>query len=167
MESGRNASQQGVGDSIDLKNHRIGQPAPCGGSLRNSLPTQFSVIPAKAGPISQHIPTLNQEDKSVPTFAGMTTIVDEAHFATIPVPGRINPSSQHPQLFRGQHHQHLAAFHTRIGFDLGVLGGVLRHALEQRHAKLLVRQFAAAEAQGDLHLVTLPDEAVHLFILVS
>jgi hypothetical protein len=65
--------------------------------------------------------------------------------------------------------QHLAAFHARIGFDLGILGAILLDPLEQVHAELAVRKLAAAEAQSDLHLVAFADELVdrlHLRIII-
>src|SRR6476646_8334157 len=59
---------------------------------------------------------------------------------------------------RRQHHDHLAAFEARLGFDLGERAGVFLDAVEQFIAELLVRHFAAAEAQGDLDLVAFLEE---------
>ena len=47
-------------------------------------------------------------------------------------------------------------------FDLGDLCGVRGDALEHRHAELVVRHFAAAEAQRHLDLVALLEELEHL-----
>src|SRR5690606_15609614 len=64
-------------------------------------------------------------------------------------------------LFRRQHHHHLAAFELRLGLDLGDLADLLAHALEKLHAELQVRHLASAEAQRQLDLVALVEEAAH------
>ena len=65
------------------------------------------------------------------------------------------------ELPRRQQHHHLASFEARLRFDLGNRCGVDFHAVEQFIAKLLVRHFATAEAQGDLDLIALFEEALH------
>jgi hypothetical protein len=60
-----------------------------------------------------------------------------------------------------QHHDHLAAFELGILLDLGHLADVVLHPIEQLISELLVRHFAAAEAQGDLDLVAFFEEALH------
>jgi len=62
---------------------------------------------------------------------------------------------------RRQHHHHLTAFHLRVLLDLGEDIDVLLDAVEQFHAQMLMRHFAAAEAQGHLHLVAFVEEALH------
>src|SRR3546814_1667001 len=72
-------------------------------------------------------------------------------------------------LFRSNHHQHLTAFHARILLDLGDLVRIFLNALEKLHAKLAMGEFAAAEAQRDLHLVAFADELVdglHLRLII-
>src|SRR5579872_95156 len=64
-------------------------------------------------------------------------------------------------LARGQDHDHLAAFHARLVFDLGHRIEVGPDLLQQLHAEFGMAHFAAAEAQGDLHLVALLEVAVH------
>src|SRR5215470_4948814 len=54
-----------------------------------------------------------------------------------------------------QHHHDLAALEAGILLDLGEVGGIVLHAVEQPVAKLLVCQLAATEAKGDLDLVAL------------
>ena len=62
---------------------------------------------------------------------------------------------------RGQHHHDLTAFETRLLLDLGQLGGVALDAVEQFVAEVLVRHFAAAEAQSDFDLVALFEKPLH------
>ena len=74
----------------------------------------------------------------------------------------------HP-LFGRNDHQHLTAFHARIGFHLGDFGGIFLYALEQHHAELTVRKLASAEPQRDFHLITFTDEFVdrlHLRLII-
>src|SRR5581483_88149 len=60
-----------------------------------------------------------------------------------------------------ENHHHLPSFHLRILLQLGEGFRVLLHAGEQVHAQMLVRHFAAAEAQRDLDLVAVVEEALH------
>src|SRR5215468_6452211 len=60
-----------------------------------------------------------------------------------------------------QDHDHLAAFESGVLLHLGKVGGIVLHPVEQLVAELLVGQLAAAEAQGDLHLVAFFEEALH------
>src|ERR1700741_3464175 len=54
---------------------------------------------------------------------------------------------------RRQHHHHLAAFELGFLLDLGELGEVVAHAVQEFGAELLMRHFAAAEPQRALDLV--------------
>ena len=74
-------------------------------------------------------------------------------------------SAPRGDLFGREHHQHLPAFHARIGLDLGGLDDIGLDALEERHAELAMAELAAAEAQRDLDLVALADELDHLLHL--
>src|SRR5208282_5511609 len=62
---------------------------------------------------------------------------------------------------RRQNHHHLAALEARLLLDLGDLCGIAFDAVEQLIAELLVRHFAAAEAQRHLDLVAFPEKALH------
>src|SRR5262245_41975656 len=55
------------------------------------------------------------------------------------------------QSTRRQHHHDLAAFELGVLLDLGEVGDVGLHLVEQLGADLLVRHLATAIAQGDLH----------------
>ncbi len=60
-------------------------------------------------------------------------------------------------------------FETGLGFHLGDRLEVALHTLQHFHAELLVRHFATAEAQGDLHLVAFleePFDRAHLHVVV-
>src|SRR5262249_8659597 len=59
---------------------------------------------------------------------------------------------------RRQHHHHLAALELGVLLDLGDLGDVGLHLVEQLGADLLVRHFTATVAQSDLHLVAFLEE---------
>ena len=62
-----------------------------------------------------------------------------------------------------------STFELPVALDLGDFGGVDLDPLEHLHAKILVRHLAAAEAQGDLHLVALLEEGLdglHLHLVV-
>ncbi|MPL73075.1 hypothetical protein SDC9_18868 [bioreactor metagenome] len=72
----------------------------------------------------------------------------------MPAPGRGGS-------LRADHHHHLPALELRHAFDLAGLADIGGDAVQQFEAKALVRHFAAAEAQGDLHLVAILEEAHH------
>src|ERR1700752_4695259 len=74
---------------------------------------------------------------------------------------RASPAGRPAVLARRQHHDHLAAFEFWFLLDFGDRPGVGLHALKQLGAELLMRHFAAAEAQGDLDLVAFLEEALH------
>src|SRR6202167_1572924 len=61
---------------------------------------------------------------------------------------------------RCQHHDDLTAFEPGLLLDLGDLGGVALDPVEEPVAQLLVRHFAAAEAQSHFDLVTFLEEAL-------
>jgi hypothetical protein len=68
-----------------------------------------------------------------------------------------------------ENHHHLTAFHLRILFQLGEDFGVFLHAGQEVHAQMLVGHFASAEAQSDLDLVAIVEEALHclhLYIVI-
>src|SRR5690348_6219114 len=72
-------------------------------------------------------------------------------------------------LFGRQYHGHLAAFHAWVLFDLGDLVEIAAHPHQHVHADFLMRQFAAAKAHRDLHLVAFLDEfehAAHLHVVI-
>ena len=67
------------------------------------------------------------------------------------------------------HHHHLAAFQPRHGFDLAHFGDIRGHTVQQLKPQILVRHLTAAEAQGDLDLVTFAEEfknRTHLHVIV-
>src|SRR5262249_51571218 len=70
-------------------------------------------------------------------------------------------AAQRGRSARSQHHHHLAAFEARLLLDLGELGGIVAHPVEQLVAQLLVGHLAAAEAQRHLDLVAFLEEALH------
>src|SRR5262245_19698168 len=70
-------------------------------------------------------------------------------------PGPEAPCAAAPRLARSQHHHHLAPFHARLGFDLGVRLGIGLDPLQNLPAEFLVRQFTTAEPQRDLDLVAI------------
>src|SRR6185369_10518060 len=84
-----------------------------------------------------------------------------AEMKSAPVARRASDSVQSFRLARRQQHHHLAAFEARLRFHLRHRRRVFLDALEQLVAELLVRHFAAAEAQGDLDLVAFLEEALH------
>src|SRR5579862_6081035 len=65
------------------------------------------------------------------------------------------------RLTRRQDHNDLAAFETRLLFDLGDLQRIALDPVEQLVAEFLVGHFAAAEAQRHLDLVAFLEEALH------
>ena len=72
-------------------------------------------------------------------------------------------------LFGREHHQHLAPFEAREAFDLGDFLDIVADAVEEIHAELLVRHFAAAEPQRALHLVAVLeelDDIAHLHLVI-
>src|SRR5690606_31417113 len=79
------------------------------------------------------------------------------HFVTS-TPRRLAKSSRRP-LARRDHHDHLPALELRKLLDGAVLLQILLHAPEQLRAELLVGHLAAPEAQRDLRLVALTQEA--------
>jgi len=60
------------------------------------------------------------------------------------------------------HHNHLAAFHFGHVFNLANGLHIFGHAVQQFAAQILVGHFAAAEPQGDFHLVAPFEEAEHI-----
>src|SRR3546814_10932196 len=60
---------------------------------------------------------------------------------------------------RGEDHDHLTAFHARLVLDLCHRLEVGLHLLQELHPQFRVGELAAAEAQCDLHLVALFEEA--------
>jgi len=66
-----------------------------------------------------------------------------------------------PRVAGRQDHDHLAALHAGLILDLGDFLEVGLDLLQELHAQFRVRQLAAPEAQGDLHLVAFFEEAVH------
>ncbi len=75
-------------------------------------------------------------------------------------------------LFLGKwanHHNHLTALHLGHVFNLAHFLDVLGHAFQQFPAQVLVRHFAAAEAQGNFDLVALfqkLEDVLHLDVIV-
>ena len=72
-------------------------------------------------------------------------------------------------LARRQHHHHLAAFELGFGFDLGDRRHFLANLGQKLHAELQMRHLATAEAQRQLDLVALVEEALyrpHLHLVV-
>jgi hypothetical protein len=76
-------------------------------------------------------------------------------------PREPRPAEDAEDLLRRQHHHHLTAFEARVLLDLGESCDVGLDAIQQARADLLVRHFASAIAQGDLHLVAFLEEALH------
>ena len=70
---------------------------------------------------------------------------------------------RHYDLFRlflgADQHHHLPALHSRELFDYTDLFQIIPYALEEAHPEFLMRHLPAAEAQGDLRLVALGQEA--------
>ena len=56
-------------------------------------------------------------------------------------------------LFRADHHDHLAAFQTRHGFEFAIVADIGGDAVQQFQTQPLVGHFTAPKAQGDLDLV--------------
>src|SRR5258708_31359767 len=80
-----------------------------------------------------------------------------------------DPERARRRLFRRHHHDHLAAFHARELLDLGDRVEIVLDPHQHVHAEILVRQLAAAEAHGDLHLIAFADEtdhAAHLDVVI-
>jgi hypothetical protein len=65
------------------------------------------------------------------------------------------------RLLGRQHHDHLPAFHARHRLDLGERVHLAADAVQNLQAELGMDHLAAAEAQGDLHLVAFLDEPLH------
>ena len=64
-------------------------------------------------------------------------------------------------LFRPDHHHHLLAFQLGHAFDFASLADIAGNPVQQLKTQLLVRHFAATEAQGHLDLVALAKEFQH------
>src|SRR5690606_8219621 len=78
-------------------------------------------------------------------------------------------ASRSGQSARRQDHHHLAALEAGLGLHLGKVAEVSLDALQKVIADMLVGHFAAAEPQGDLHLVALVEEPLygpHLHVVV-
>ena len=72
-------------------------------------------------------------------------------------------------LLRPDHHHHLAAFQPGHGFDLARIANIGGDPVQQFQTQLLVRHFAATEAQGDLDLVALfqkLQDRAHLHVVI-
>ena len=67
------------------------------------------------------------------------------------------------RLFWRENHDHLAAFHGRLGLDLGDASGLGFHPFEQAESQFLMRHLAAAKAQSDFHLVAFLEKPAHGF----
>jgi hypothetical protein len=63
---------------------------------------------------------------------------------------------------RSDQHNHLPTFHLRKVLNAADILGVLRDPLKQFAAQVLVRHFAPAEPQGDLHLVAILEKFEHV-----
>ena len=84
------------------------------------------------------------------------------------VPANVDPGLR-IRLAGCQNHDHLAAFELRFRLDLGDLGRLVANPLEKLHAEMLVRHFAATEAERQLDLVALFEEALdglHLDLVI-
>jgi hypothetical protein len=72
-------------------------------------------------------------------------------------------------LFWRKHHDHLAAFDRWLDFYLGDVGDFQFYPFEEPDSQILVCHFAAPEAQGDFHLVSLlekPPDGLHLDAII-
>ncbi len=81
--------------------------------------------------------TASREQNPLRPLRGQKRKLPAAHRATRGFENITQPEEPPPSRLaslRRQHHQHLAAFHARIGFDLGDLGNLLGDALEHVHA---------------------------------
>src|SRR5205085_5147202 len=78
-----------------------------------------------------------------------------------PLPRSTGIEERKQRSARRQHHHHLAAFELWFSLDLGDRADLLAHLLQELHAELEMRHLAAAETQGELHLVALLEEPAH------